>query len=250
MFHGFYNLASDMLTQSRNLNVISNNMVNVSTPGYKYDKLTTTTFQQEMLYRSGNQNKSGAAQIGATNMIQVPEQTITDYTTGNYVETGDTLDFAINGDGFFKVATENGFVYTRNGSFYIDEDSCLALKGVGKVQGYGGEIYLENDNNIFVDTSGNIYDGQGEILDNFEIVDFEDRGTLTKQANGTFTANAEEVEVESPYILSKTLEQSNVEPIKLMQDMISSQRSLQSASQMLKIYDQIMGKATTEIGRM
>lgn len=250
MFHGFYNLASDMITQSRNLNVISNNMVNVSTPGYKYDKLTTTTFQQEMLYRSGNQNKNGAAQIGATNMIQVPEQTITDYSTGNYVETGDSLDFAINGDGFFKVETENGYVYTRNGSFYIDEDSCLALKGVGKVQGSGGEIYLETDTDVYVDTAGNIYDNQGELMDNFAIVDFEDRGTLVKEANGTFTASAEEVEVEYPSVLSKTLEQSNVEPIKLMQDMLASQRSLQSASQMLKIYDQIMAKATTEIGKM
>ena len=52
MYQGFYNLASGMLTQNRNLNVISNNMVNIQTPGYKRDKMVSTTFQEEMLYRT------------------------------------------------------------------------------------------------------------------------------------------------------------------------------------------------------
>ena len=52
MYQGFYNLTSGMLTQSRNLNVISNNMVNVQTSGYKRDTMVTSTFQEEMLYRT------------------------------------------------------------------------------------------------------------------------------------------------------------------------------------------------------
>ena len=55
MYQGFYNLASGMLTQSRNLNVISNNMVNVQTAGYKSDTMVSTTFGEEMLYRTGRQ---------------------------------------------------------------------------------------------------------------------------------------------------------------------------------------------------
>ena len=54
MYQGFYNLTSGMLTQSRNLNVISNNMVNIQTPGYKKDKMVSTTFQEEVLYRTGS----------------------------------------------------------------------------------------------------------------------------------------------------------------------------------------------------
>ena len=57
MYQGFYNLASGMLTQSRNLNVISNNMVNVQTAGYKTDTMVSTTFGDEMLYRTGRQSK-------------------------------------------------------------------------------------------------------------------------------------------------------------------------------------------------
>ena len=54
MFQGFYNLTSGILTQTRNQNVISNNMTNVSTPGYKSDKYMATTFREELMYRSGN----------------------------------------------------------------------------------------------------------------------------------------------------------------------------------------------------
>ena len=58
MFKGFYNLASGVLTQTRNLNVIGNNMANVSTPGFRKDTFTQTTFQDEMIYRIGNTDKS------------------------------------------------------------------------------------------------------------------------------------------------------------------------------------------------
>lgn len=248
MFQGFYNLSSGMLTQNRGLSVISNNMANLSTPGYKKDIMTSTTFQQELMYRNGNMNRN-SEQIGSINMVKVPQQTITDFTAGNLKSTGGNLDFAITGNGFFKVETENGMAYTRNGSFYVDEEGCLALKGAGKVQGTGGEIFLESDN-IFVSGAGGIYDSQGEEIDQLELVDFEDYASLVKQSNGLFTTEAEEIEVELPSVMNQTLEISNSETIKEMQDMMTTQRNLQSASQVLKMYDLIMAKATTEIGRV
>ena len=57
MYQGFYNLASGMLTQSRNLNTISNNMVNIQTPGYKNETMVSSTFKEEMLYRTGQQSR-------------------------------------------------------------------------------------------------------------------------------------------------------------------------------------------------
>ena len=92
MFHGFYNLASGMLYQNRNLNVISNNMVNVNTPGYKSDKLVSTTFKEEMLYRNGNRNKSNPVEIGTVSMIRAARNTNTSYDQGTLEETGGNLD--------------------------------------------------------------------------------------------------------------------------------------------------------------
>lgn len=247
MFQGFYNLASGMLTQNRGLNVISNNMTNMSTPGYKRDTLTSTTFQEEMLYRTGSQNKA-SNQIGSINMVRIPEHTVTDFSKGNYVSTGNRLDFAINGEGFFKVTTEAGDSYTRNGSFYVDEEGYLALKGGGRVQGTGGDIFLDSDQ-IFTDSSGGLYDQEGELIDNLSVVDFEDYTGMTKSANGLFATTAEEIEAENPNIMNTTLELSNATPAEEMQNMMTTQRSFQSASQMLKIYDGVMTKAVTEIAR-
>ena len=61
MYQGFYNLASGMLTQSRNLNTISNNMVNIQTPGYKNETMVSSTFKEEMLYRTGQYSKENPA---------------------------------------------------------------------------------------------------------------------------------------------------------------------------------------------
>lgn len=249
MFYGFYNLASGMATQNRNLNVISNNMVNVTTPGFKSDTLTSTTFG-ETFYRTGNQNRNESVEIGAVNRVRVPEQTITDYTQGNYVETGNKLHFAIDGAGFFKVETPDGNeVYTRNGSFYIDEDNALALKGVGKVMGTAGEITFENDE-YSVSPTGGIYDSEGSLIDDLLVVDFENYEAMEKSNNGIFTSGGEELEVENPHIMNGMVEQSNVNAVQEMVDMMSSQRTLQSAAQVLKMYDEIMSKASSDIGRM
>lgn len=249
MFQGFYNLASGMYTQNRNLAVISNNMTNVSTPGYKFDRMTSTTFAQEMFYRTGNQAGGAGEQVGSVNMIKIPRESLTDFEQGGYNSTNGTLDFAIAGEGFFKINNGNDtYSYTRNGSFYIDEDSCLALKGGGKVQGEGGDILIDSDN-ILVDNAGGLFTQEGESIDNLAVVDFEDKLGMSKLSNGLFNTNQEEVQVEEPSILNKTLELSNVNPIDEMQKMMSTQRTFQSTSQVLKMYDQIMGKATTEIAR-
>ena len=70
MYQGFYNLTSGMLTQNRNLNVISNNMVNIQTAGYKRDKMVSSTFEEEMLYRTGRYNKNIKEELGVTSKIK------------------------------------------------------------------------------------------------------------------------------------------------------------------------------------
>ena len=69
MYQGFYNLASGMLTQSRNLNTISNNMVNIQTPGYKNETMVSSTFKEEMLYRTGQYSKENPTQLATVSKI-------------------------------------------------------------------------------------------------------------------------------------------------------------------------------------
>ena len=75
MYQGFYNLASGMLTQSRNLNTISNNMVNIQTPGYKNETMVSSTFKEEMLYRTGQYSKENPTQLARQQSRFIPIMT-------------------------------------------------------------------------------------------------------------------------------------------------------------------------------
>lgn len=242
MFQGFYNLASGVLTQTRKMNVISNNMANVSTPGFRSDTYTETTFQDEMIYRTGNMNKSNTALIGSMNRIVTGGGNYTNYSQGGVTATESTLDFALGGKGFFAIQSPNGTVYTRNGSFVLDDQGYLYLNGVGRVLGNNGPIYLGTDK-ISADTAGNLYsETTGQQLGRIRVVDFANYDTDLQKTTGdvfTATGNAQDSDTE---LLWKNVESSNVDPIQQMTDMMGTQRALQSAAQVLKMYDQLAAK--------
>ena len=160
MFQGFYNLTSGILTQTRNQNVISNNMTNVSTPGYKSDKYMATTFREELMYRSGNIDKSNKTEIGTMAMVRASDETVTDFEPGAVEETNEIFDVALQDNGFFMVQTENGIGYTRDGSFILDDQGYLALPSVGRVVGRNGQIRIGTDK-IAIDSSGRIFSEDG-----------------------------------------------------------------------------------------
>lgn len=249
MFQGFYNLTSGILTQTRNQNVISNNMTNVSTPGFKSDKYMATTFQEELLYRSGNIDKSNKTAIGTMAMIRASDETVTKFEPGMVEETNEVFDVALKDNGFFMVQTENGIGYTRDGSFILDDQGYLALPSVGRVVGRNGFIQIGTDK-ITIDSYGRILteDGRGQY-GQIAVVDFNNYDNLVKGGNGVFYTNEQPVAVNGE-MLWKYLERSNVNSIQEMVNMMSSQRALESASQVLKMYDQIMGKVVTDIGKV
>ena len=147
MYQGFYNLASGMLTQSRNLNVISNNMVNVQTAGYKSDKMVSSTFQEEMLYRTGRTQKGDPTPLATTSKIKTAERTYVNYTQGSFEQTDGIYDFALGGNGFFCIQTEAGERYTRNGSFSVDQEGFLVLDHFGRVLSTDNQpIQIDNEN--------------------------------------------------------------------------------------------------------
>ncbi len=249
MFQGFYNLTSGILTQTRNQNVISNNMTNVSTPGFKNDQYMATTFQEELMYRSGNIDKSNKTRIGTMAMIRASDETVTDFEPGIVEETNEIFDVALRDNGFFMVQTENGIGYTRDGSFILDDQGYLALPSVGRVVGRNGQIRIGTDK-IYIDGNGRIFSEDGRTqYGQIAVVDFNNYDNLEKGGNGVFYTNEQAVATNGQ-MLWKYLERSNVNSIQEMVNMMSSQRALESASQVLKMYDQIMGKVVTDIGKV
>lgn len=242
MFKGFYNLASGVLTQTRNLNVIGNNMANISTPGFRKDTFTQTTFQDEMIYRIGNTDKSNPTQIGRMNCIVTGDGNVTSYKQGGITPTASSLDFALEDSGFFAVQTNNGTQYTRNGSFILDEQGYLYLDGVGRVMGTNGPIYLGTDK-IACDSLGNLTSTEtGQYFGRIQVVDFQDYNTeLEKTTGDMFIATGNPQNVNTP-MRQRYLEDANVDVIQEYTDMMATERALQSAAQVLKMYDQLAAK--------
>lgn len=262
MFQGFYNLTSGMLSQNRNMSIISNNMVNASTTGYKSDRYVSSTFQDQMRYRTGNMNKSTPVALNTTSMIRASGRTVTDFTQGSFEDTENILDFALGDPGYFVIQTEEGNAYSRGGAFSLDTEGYIVLPGTGRVMGQDGPIRLETDH-ITVESDGSIYaipEGvelnpeqpagvQGALLGRLQIVDFPDYEQLNRENTGIFLSDAQP-QPTNAMVHWKKLERSNVDLTDQMTAVLTSQRALQSSSQMLKSYDQLMGRVVTEIGRL
>lgn len=247
MMKGFYNLTSGMLTQGKHLNVLANNMTNLATSGFKSDRFTAQTFQDVMWSKVGNKNKQ-YQEIGNQSYITVPSQLYTDYTQSSFDETGLPLDFAIEGDGFFAIQTDDGVVYTRAGSFSLDDEGYLCLPGQGYVLDVDGEAIPFITDTFTSDDYGRMY-SEGAFLGQIGVYVFPDNGQLRKNNQGMFQSDVEP-QVQLVPVHHKMVERSNVDMIQQMTRMIASQRAYQSAAQVTKIYDQLLSKATTDVGRL
>ena len=179
MLKGFYNLTSGMLSQGRRLDVVANNMTNISTAGYKAEQYTDRTFDEVMVSRIGNIIKSPYQTMETyQSHILAPDQLYTDFTQGAPEETNLPLDFCIQGEGFFAIQTEDGVAYTRAGSFTLDNDGYLCLSGLGRVlDREGNPIQLPTDR-LDADAEGNLLTEGGEYLATLCVYMFEDNCEL------------------------------------------------------------------------
>jgi len=249
MSRGFYALTSGMLTQQRKIDISSNNLANINTAGYKKEQAVTTNFGNLLLSKyKQNGIYDQATPLSNISMIRTMEENNTLHSQGTLEETGVATDFAIVGAGFFSVDNSGTTVYTRDGSFNVDNEGYLVLNGIGRVQGEFGDIYVETDK-FEANENGSII-VSGEEVDKIALYDFIDYNNLNKAGEGMFTSADEPNLIENPKIFNKTIERSNVNVTEEMTGLISSQRALQTASQALKIYDSVQEKAVSEIGRV
>ena len=251
MFSGFYNLASGMITYGKHLDVISNNMANVATTGFKVDTFTGQTFDEVMYSLVGNKDKN-FTDIGERSYATVPSELYTDYTQGIFDETGMPLDFAIDDDGrgFFAIQTEDGIRYTRAGDFSLDEEGYLSLPDHGRVLDVNGEEIALVTDKIETDNFGRIYTKNGGFLGQIGVYVFEDTAGLVKDPMGMFDAGGAQPQTDAVMLRHGMLVRSNVGLVQQMVKMISTQRAYQSSATLTKMYDQVMGHAAGDLGRL
>ena len=141
--------------------------------------------------------------------------------------------------------------YTRAGSFGLDDEGYLCLPGQGRVLDMNYQpIQLPTDK-IYVDRNGGIFTEQNRnLLGNLGIFQFADTGELERNDRGLFTGGQPQAAEDGYYILNGYVERSNSNMVQEMVSMMTAQRAIQSAAEMSKIYDQVMTKDSTEVGRL
>jgi flagellar basal-body rod protein FlgF len=224
------------------LDTISQNMVNIATPGYKRAIPVANAFAKVL--NIAEQDSSGMALTG---LAPILGNTI-DLSHGPMQQTGRPWDLAISGDGYFELATPDGPAYSRAGNFRLDSYGRLISEGGFAVQGTGGDIVL-NGSNATIDHTGHILQ-EGDTIGQIKIVRFADAKAMVKTATGLLrpanTANAP-TEV-TPDLLVGHLENSNVSPMREMVSMMETTRHFESAQKLFQGYDDMLGTAIQKLG--
>lgn len=255
-----------MISQQRHQESLANNIANANTPGYKADQATLRAFPELLIQQMGSKKvptKNGfhlpiSQSVGTLNTGAYVHEMIPNYAQGDVRETGLATDLAIvngvfpdeAGSLFFTVQNENGDLrFTRNGNFTIDGQGALVTN-----QGY----YVLDQNGAPIETNGMEFnvspDGVlqvGEQGIQLGLAYFADANSLVKEGDNLFNGEADDLPANATFTVQQGfLEQSNVDSLRTMTDMMQAYRMFETNQRVLKAYDESMGKAVNEIGRI
>ncbi|PKM61049.1 MAG: hypothetical protein CVU99_05215 [Firmicutes bacterium HGW-Firmicutes-4] len=252
MDRGSYAAAAGMLSGQKAINVLAQNVANVTTAGYKSQSTVQSTFAEYMASRMSTNPKIAQADIGAGAYITINAEQFIDFTQGGFEKTNRSVDMAIQGQGFFVVQNANfGQVLTRNGQFELNVQGFLILPGVGQVLNTAGQPIQLAGSDFKVEPDGTIVQNGADVtmLNIATVVNEQD---LMPVGEGFFQAT-NGFQAAQPLtfsIFQGVIEASNVDMSNEMSNMIARQNNFTSCSQMLKIFDKISEIASNTIGRV
>jgi flagellar basal-body rod protein FlgG len=243
---GIYVTASGFLAQQKQLEIIANNLANANTVGYKGDMAVYRTYHSS----HADSRRGGVRPLWNPGFVALTGQAI-DLSQGPLRRTGNPLDIAIAGDGFFEIQTPRGERYTRKGDFALAGDGTLVTQGGHAVMGAEGAIVL-TEGEIEIDGEGSVFvDGrqQGQL----RVVTFSDTEKLVKEGDAQFAWTGKSSEarpLEEVEIRPGFLESSNVNPIREMVQMIDAIRSYEVQQKVIHAFDDTRKKVVEEVGRL
>lgn len=272
MFRGFYTVASGMLAQQRRTEMLTNNMANANTPGFKEDQSALRAFPEMLLQRFDKTAPATTVntKVGSVNTGVYMQEAIPKFIQGDMQETGNKTDMALvdlnmptntvnglKGSVFFTVQDKNGQPrYTRDGNFTLDAQGYLTT---------GDGLYIMDQNNqpiqlssdqFTISENGQITGANGEqaqlgiaFSDNPDRLIKEGNG-LYRTETGTALANAGTQAGVQYKLQQGFLENSNVDVSKSMTDMLTAYRSFEANQKILQAYDRSMDKAVNEVGKI
>lgn len=247
MIRGIYTAASGMVAESLRTDTIANNLANVNTAGYKKDVAISKDFRSMYIQRIND--GTDAPIIGNMGVGSVIDEIAPIHSAGPMVQTGNTFDLAIDGQGYFAVDTPNGVRYTRNGSFtqnalgeLVTQDGYRVLGQNGPLRVNGNKVAISGDGQVSVD---------GMVTGSLQLVNFADEKQLTKEGSSLYAAAADaQTRPMEGIVRQGVVEQSNVNAVSEMVNMIAGYRAYETNAKAVQAQDELLDKAVNEVAKV
>ncbi|WP_097025829.1 flagellar hook-basal body complex protein [Clostridium peptidivorans] len=246
MIRGLYTAVSGMITQEAKQDVITNNLANVNTAGFKVDNLATKSFNEVLLSNRDKivNGKNVKVNLGTINLGSKIDEVATSFTQGILQNTDKETDFGIEGRGFFVIERNNGInkerYYTRDGHFHVNSQGFLVNDSGDNVIGINAQTRAEEPINVNVNSLNQ---------SNMMLVDFQDYNSLTKIGDNIYSGEGQQIAANGN-IKQYSLEKSNVNVTREMIEMMTVMRTFETNQKMIQSLDETLGKAANEIGRI
>ncbi|MGB9521474.1 MAG: flagellar hook-basal body protein [Anaerolineales bacterium] len=250
MIKGLYSAASAMLANLYRQGLLAHNVSNIDTPGFKQVLTSLDDFKQTAVISPTDTSLSDSplSWVGILGLGVENSPDITDFEQGGLRHTGQSLDFAIEGPGFFRVQTPDGERYTRDGRFVRDLDNNLVTIDGYQVLDDGGQPINLPDGDIAVSPDGSIT-VNGQTVAKIGLAAFENpTQELTRDLPNLFMAEGGPTSDVYGSISQGYLEMSNANPAQLMTQMVSVTRAYEAAQKMVQTQDELLGKAISTLG--
>lgn len=258
MVKGLYSAYTGMINQEHRMDVLTNNLANAATNGYKKEGTTSQSFDSVLAYKIKDVTEGYhlAKNIGINNPGVKIGEGYTDFSQGSLKTTSNTFDLALTDAGFFAIqftnkAGETSVKYTRDGNFTLTEDGSLVTQDGDAVLDTGGNpIKINPILEAQINTSGQIIQ-DGRVVANIQVTDFEDYNYLERYGENYYhpVEGAKEKEAAAK-VYSGYLETSNISVVTEMVNMITVQRAYESNQKVITTYDGTLDIAANQLGKL
>jgi flagellar basal-body rod protein FlgG len=254
LVRGLYTAASGALVAQSQADTIANNLANVNTSGFKRTLLQVQSAPELGVFRlqtqpQGAGSSSASSFVGALGMGAQVLDTPAVFEQGTLQSTGNTLDAAISGNGFFTLQTPQGIRYTRDGQFARDGQGYLVTMDGSRVVGRNGAIQLQAGD-VQIGEDGTIRQN-GNVVDQLRVVQFGNVAAVRPEGDNRFVdtgAGRPAIDTTST-VHQGSLERSNANVVRSMVDLISAQRWFEANQKVIQTQDTANGYAIQNVAR-
>jgi flagellar basal body rod protein FlgG len=252
MIYGLYLSASGVMTNSYRQDVIANNLANAETVGFKRD-LAVFQERRTALKEGGHANNWSDPILEGLGGGILAAPTLVDTQQGDLEQTGNPLDVAVQGSGYFAVNDGKEKHLTRDGRFMINRQGDLILstaRGNHVLDDKGNPIHLNGEGPITITSDGSIRQG-AQAVAKIGLFDVPDPSKFTKQGgNMLIYPDPTQLKVATGSIRSEVQERSNVDPTIELAQLMDTQRQLEANANMIKYQDTMLQRLVNDVGKI